>query len=154
MIGGIYNINRDFSSAINAENNSLIFSPCALSLGYSMREFVLAVKEKPSSLACWIFDYCFVLTKSQHSDYFGSIKIAENMSKRVCNVNKIVYFHNPWRSRKSLLVIFVGKKLPLTPLTRMLDFWTYFTNQCNTEQYRASNYIKHIFPSVVINTLT
>lgn len=92
MIGKIYNNNRDFSSAINAANNNLIFSSYALSLGFSMCEFVLAVKEKPSSLACWVSEY-YVLTKSQDSDYFGSIQIAENMSKRVCNENKIVCFH-------------------------------------------------------------
>lgn len=57
MIGKIYNGNKDFSHTIDAVNNLLIFSPHPLSLGFSMWELVLRMKEELSSLACWSSEF-------------------------------------------------------------------------------------------------
>lgn len=52
MIGKIHNSNKDFSSAIKAVNNLLIFLPHSLNLGTTMWELVLGMKDELSSLAC------------------------------------------------------------------------------------------------------
>lgn len=75
------------------------------------------------------------------------------MSKRACIANKMVYFHTIHDDLENHYQPYLLKKFPLTTLTRLPDFWPYFANQLNTKQYRAINFIKHIFPSVVTVTL-